>query len=399
MTRDPDARPGQAVIFAGGAGERMRPLTDLIPKPMIEFHGRPFLDYLVEELRDQGLTRILLLLGYRADVIQRRFGDGTDLGVRISYSVTAPEDETGRRLALARDRLEPVFMVLYGDNYWPLQLDRMWSRFREGGEPAMVTVYRNRDGLTRNNVRVDDTDHVVAYDPSRTAPDLNGVEIGYTIVSQRAVASLSDANVSFGRAVLAPLVDRHELLAYPTEHRYYGIGAIDRLPRASAFLARTPTVLLDRDGVLNRRPARAEYVRKWEEFEWLPGALEALRLFTQRGYRVIVVTNQPGVARGALTASELDAIHERMRAEAAGAGGRIERVYSCPHNWDEGCECRKPKPGMLLSAQRDFELDLTRTWMIGDDERDEAAATAAGSPARLVSDSMTVLDHAREILA
>jgi len=105
-----------------------------------------------------------------------------------------------------------------------------------------------------------------------------------------------------------------------------------------------------------------------------------------------VVTNQAGVARGAMSEVALLEIHERMKAEAAEAGGRIDAVYYCPHDWDEGCSCRKPAPGMLLQAQRDFALDLTRTTFIGDDERDAEAAEAAGSPWMLVSEQLTLLD-------
>lgn len=395
----PRERPRQAVIFAGGRGERMRPLTDLVAKPMIEFHGRPFLEYLVELLRDEGISRILLLLGYRADVIQRHFSDGAKWNVQITYSVTAESDETGRRLALARASLDPTFLLLYGDNYWPLRLGPMWERFRTSGADAMVTVYRNRDGMTRNNVRLDDEDRVVEYDPTRTAAGLNGVEISYLLVSQAALGTLSDANLPFAQAVLAPLAARGRLLAYPTDHRYYGIGSAERLPRTAAFLAGSRAVILDRDGVLNRRPVRAEYVRSWAEFSWLPGAKEALALFATAGYRVVVVTNQPGIARGALTKAALEEIHERMAAEAATAHGRIDRIYVCVHGWDEGCECRKPRPGMLFDAQHDFDLDLTRTVFIGDDERDAAAAAAAGCPSRLVSDSVSLLDHARGLVA
>lgn len=376
----------------------MRPLTDRIPKPMIEFHGRPFLDFVVENLRQESISRVLFLLGYRAGIIQAYFGDGARHGLAIEYSVTAESDETGRRLALARAHLDPVFLLLYADNYWPLRFDALWERFRPGASAAMVTVYRNRDGLTRNNVRIGEDERIKAYDPSRTAPGLNGVEIGYSLVSSDALASLTDANVSFGRAILDPLTQRGQLLAFPTDHRYYGIGSPERLPRTNAFLARTPTVILDRDGVLNRKPARAHYVRVWEEFEWLPGAKEALRLFAENGYRVIVATNQPGIARGAMTKDDLAIIHERMLAQATDAGGRIDRIYACLHDWDEGCDCRKPRPGMFINAQHDFELDLTRTWVIGDDERDGAAARAVGAPARLVSDSVDLLHHAREIV-
>jgi D-glycero-D-manno-heptose 1,7-bisphosphate phosphatase len=149
--------------------------------------------------------------------------------------------------------------------------------------------------------------------------------------------------------------------------------------------------------VLNRKAPRANYVRSWKEFEWLPGAQEALRLLKAGGYRVLVVSNQAGIARGAMSEADLIEIHRRMVREATQAGGRIDAIYYCPHNWDEGCECRKPKPGMLFQAQRDFNLDLSRTPFIGDDERDAQAADAGGCPSALVSEQKTLLDVVREL--
>jgi histidinol-phosphate phosphatase family protein len=237
------------------------------------------------------------------------------------------------------------------------------------------------------------------FDRSRRSPGLRGVEISYALLRRSVLELLPSEDALFEEAVYPPLVELGELLAYVTEHRYYSVGSVERLPLTERFLARRPAVILDRDGVLNKRPPRAQYVRSSDEFEWLPGAKAALRLFEEAGYLVVVVSNQAGVARGAMSEADLARIHERMKVEAAAEGGRIDAVYYCPHNWDEGCACRKPKPGMLFSAQRDFDLDLTRTPFIGDDERDEEAAVAAGCPALLVSDQATLLDLARGLVS
>jgi D-glycero-D-manno-heptose 1,7-bisphosphate phosphatase len=213
------------------------------------------------------------------------------------------------------------------------------------------------------------------------------------------LALLPEQDALFEEAVYPQLVRQRQLLAYVTDHRYYSVGSLERLPLTEAFLARQLTVMLDRDGVLNKKPPRAHYVRTWDEFEWLAGAKEALRLLTTAGYRVIVVSNQAGIARGAMTEAALTHIHERMQAEAAQAGGQIEAVYCCMHDWEAGCECRKPKPGMLFQAQRDFHLDLSRTFFIGDDERDAQAADAAGCPSVLVSDDRPLLDVARKLVS
>jgi D-glycero-D-manno-heptose 1,7-bisphosphate phosphatase len=238
---------------------------------------------------------------------------------------------------------------------------------------------------------------VVTYDRTESAPRLQGVEISYAILTEPVLELLPEQDDLFEAVVYPELVRRGELGAYVTEHRYYSVGSHRRLALTDEFFARRPTVILDRDGVLNERPPRAEYVRSWDEFRWVDGALEALRLLADADYRVIVVSNQAGIARGAMDEDDLAAVHERMKAEAADAGGRIDAIYFCPHGWDEGCECRKPRPGMLFQAQKDFSLDLSRTLFVGDDERDGEAADAAGCPFELVSDR-SLLDLTRSLI-
>jgi D-glycero-D-manno-heptose 1,7-bisphosphate phosphatase len=377
----------------------MRPLTDSIPKPMIAFHGRPFLEYLVEQLRDAGIERILMLLGYLPGVIQDHFGDGAAWGVSISYAVTPPEVQTGTRVREALDAIDPEFLLLYCDNYWPIQLDRMWRQFIETDASAMATIYRNTDGYSRDNVRVV-SGRIEEYDRSRTSAGLAGVEIGYAILKRDVIAPLLPSDdVPLEEAIYPALARRGALQGYLTDHRYYSIGSLERLPATAEFLARRPTILLDRDGVLNRRPPRAEYIRRPDEFVWLPGALGALRLLTEAGYQLFVISNQAGVARGAMTEADLMAVEERMLGDARAAGGRIDGTYYCRHDWDAGCACRKPLPGMLFQAQRDHFLDLSRTPFIGDDDRDGEAAQLAGAPFIQVTDDRSLLAVTESLLS
>jgi len=141
-------------------------------------------------------------------------------------------------------------------------------------------------------------------------------------------------------------------------------------------------VLLDRDGVINDHAL--DYVTSWEQFRLMPDALEALRRLHQAGWLVLVVTNQSAVGRGMMTEAELEGIHSRMQARVEQGGGRIERVFCCPHGPDEGCACRKPKPGLLLEAARECDLDLASCYLVGDSSRDIAAGQAVGSTTILV---------------
>ena len=352
-----------------------------MPKAMVPFGSKPFLDYLLRKLREQGFERVLLLLGYKAEQIIDYCGDGKRFGLKIDYSVSALEDDTGRRIKLAEPKIDSVFLLMYCDNFWPLPFDRMWRRFVDSNVAAQVVVYRNRDGFTKDNMRISADGLVETYDKTRTAPDLQGVDIGFLILKRDVLALLPEKeNVSFEAHVYPKLVAQRMLGAYETDHRYYSVSTPERLPETERFLTRGPCVILDRDGVLNVKAPKASWITSPAQWQWLPGALDGLAQLTRAGIQILVITNQAGIARGALTEHDLAAIHRRMCDEAEAHDSKISTIYYCPHNWDSACECRKPKPGMLFQAQREHALDLSVTPFVGDDDRDGIAANAAECP-------------------
>ena len=146
--------------------------------------------------------------------------------------------------------------------------------------------------------------------------------------------------------------------------------------------SKRPAIFLDRDGVIIEN--REEYVRSWADVSFIPGALSALAAMADSPYAMVVVTNQAGIGRGLIPLAEAEAINHRVLAEIARAGGRIDAAYICPHKPEDDCDCRKPRPGMLLRAARELNLDLPRSWMIGDALTDIQAGETAGARALLV---------------
>jgi D-glycero-D-manno-heptose 1,7-bisphosphate phosphatase len=142
------------------------------------------------------------------------------------------------------------------------------------------------------------------------------------------------------------------------------------------------TIFLDRDGVINEN--RADYVKSWSEFRFLPGSREAIAKLTQAGHRIVVCTNQAGIAKGVISVETIEDIHARMRAEVQDVGGSIEKVYYCPHDKEAQCECRKPRPGQLLRASEELGLDLSDAVFVGDNASDVLAGWAAGVHTMLV---------------
>ena len=156
---------------------------------------------------------------------------------------------------------------------------------------------------------------------------------------------------------------------------------------------------LDRDGVINRKAPEGQYVTRWEEMEFCPGASEAICLLNRAGFFVVIVTNQACVARGFMTAAELESMHARLCFTFGAAGATIDAIYYCPHGNEPPCPCRKPKPGMLLHAARIHNIDLARSWMIGDSARDMQAGRAAGCNTVRVGDDVRSTDGSRDIVA
>ncbi len=155
-----------------------------------------------------------------------------------------------------------------------------------------------------------------------------------------------------------------------------------------------PAVFLDRDGTLN---VEKNYLYRYQDWEWIPGAVEAIRLLRQAGYLAIVASNQAGIARGLYTQQDVDYLHRQVSAALAAQGAAVDAYYYCPHHPEYGerlvCGCRKPAPGLLLQAQRDWDIDLARSFVIGDRLRDLKAGWAAGVTSLLVATGYGAQDH------
>ena len=390
----------QAVIFAGGLGTRLKPYTDENPKPMYPINGKPFLGYLLEQIKQFGIENILLLLGYLPDKIVDYFGEGGDYGIKISYDVTPVDFQTGDRLLHAKDKLNQCFLLMYCDNYCPIDFYRLKEDFYRNDAWIQISAYENRDGYTKSNLMVDYDGKVLTYDKKRTELDLQGVDIGYAILQRDILNRISVEGCNFESVAYSYAAAKDKLFATVTKHRYYSVGSWERIKLTERFFDNCPTVFLDRDGTLNKRAPKACYIESPEQFTWLEGAKEAVGLLKKSGCRVILVSNQPGIARGNLTEDVLEQIHRKMQDELRQETGyQIDAIYYCPHDWDEGCDCRKPKPGMLYQAQKEYSLNLKECILIGDDDRDMEAGKAAGCKTCQVTADRNLLQIVKELVS
>lgn len=365
--------PKQAVILCGGLGERLRPLTNLVPKPMVLLNGAPFLSYLLHQLKDNGIKEVILLTGYRGEQIREYFQDGSRLGLLIKYSHGPAEWETGRRVFEVKDSLDEHFLLLYSDNFVTFNLKKMVKFYAERKKLLSLVVQPKEQG----NIRMGEGGVVQAYDKSRSAKGLNFVELGYMVVSNKVFEFYSHKDVSFSD-IINKLVIAGQVAGIAVLDAYYSISDIQRLKLAEKYLEPKKILLIDRDGVVNKKAPRGEYISSWDNFSFIPENIEGIKKLSQAGFSFIVISNQAGIARGKVTAEAVNFIHHRMKEALEKKGINILDIYLCPHHWDQKCFCRKPEPGLFFQASRKWAFRLDKAYFIGDDPRDCQAAYRAG---------------------
>ena len=165
----------QAVIFAGGYGKRLAPFTDTNPKPMYPIAGKPYIEHLVLQIKSFGISEVVMLLGYLPDKIMDYLGDGSRYGITLHYVVTDVDSETEKRILAAKDLLLDRFLMMYCDNYCPIDYEKLVADFYYNDALIQITAYTNRDGYTKNNLKLSDVGRVIKYDKKRLAVDLSGL--------------------------------------------------------------------------------------------------------------------------------------------------------------------------------------------------------------------------------
>lgn len=234
------AKISQAVILAGGLGERLKPLTNNIPKPLVNVNGIPFLDYLIESLVKVGINNILLLLGYKAEKIVERYSNLQNPDLNITFSVGRTDFNTGKRILYAYNQLENNFLLMYGDNYWPIQFHEMLNFWNKSNADITTTVFSNKNGTGEydfeNNIHFDTNYCVKFYDKSRKNPNLNGVDIGYFIINKNVLDTSIKENISFEEYFLPRLIGQKKLYAYVTDLQYYYLTNLKSLKTFESYI-------------------------------------------------------------------------------------------------------------------------------------------------------------------
>ncbi|MBQ7586819.1 MAG: HAD-IIIA family hydrolase [Lachnospiraceae bacterium] len=409
------------VIMAGGFGTRISELFPDVPKPLIPIKNasgieKPVLQWEIESLRDQGFKDIILTVSYMSEQIRDYFGDGSKFGVKIDYFVEEiPLGNAGALFKIRKKLGNEPFLLLNADSVFETDFKRM-VKFHQTHN-ALVTIFTHpnshpydsgivimekdksvNEWLTKEDRRPQWYKNRVNAGLHVMDPDvLDMTDIDPTLIGTKDTKTGKSIKVDLDRQVLKPLCGTGRMFAYDSPEYVKDMGTPERYEAVSRDFRngivsrknlknKQRAIFLDRDGVINKYVG---FLRRIDDFELLDGAADAIKQINKSGYLAVVVTNQPVIARGEITVDELEEIHNKMETLLGAQGAYIDALYYCPHHPDKGfegeveelkinCDCRKPKPGMLLAAAADFNIDLSNSWMIGDGKNDVDCGQAAG---------------------
>ncbi len=408
----------KAVIMAGGQGTRMRELFPDIPKPLIPIDGKPVLERAILSLREQGFTNIILTVSFMASQIQHYFNDGSRFGVQIEYFVEEKSLGNAGALFKLKDKLDSDFLLLNADAVFNVDFNRFLAYHKLKG--GLVTIFTHPNshpydsGLVITN-EDGGVEHWFAKEDNRPEYYKNQVNAGLHVINPVVLdqydINSNDVNtlsrIDLDRQILKPLCGTGKIFAYNSSEYVEDMGTPERFRAVNcaykngiinkkSLKHKQKAVFLDRDGTINKYKG---FLKDVNEFEILPGVAEAIRRINASGYLAIIITNQPVIARGELSVEELKLIHNKMETLLGMQGAYLNGLYYCPHHPEKGykgeilglkvnCSCRKPNPGMLLKAAKDFNIDLSQSWMIGDGENDVKAGKAAGCKTAFITSSV-----------
>jgi histidinol-phosphate phosphatase family protein len=405
----------QAVVLAGGRGTRLASRLGGRPKALIDVAGVPLLERQLCSLKAQGLASAFVLVGHEAAQIEAFCAARDNFGLDLTLVDDGePRGTAGAVLAIL-DRLGPEFLVVYGDTLFDIDMAR-FARVHRADSTAVATLFLHPNDHPHDSdiVELDGTGAIQAFHAPPHAPGVwlpNMVNAAlYALRRERLAAwrpPIGARQLDFARDVFPGLLAAGaRLRGYVSPEYIKDIGAPERLDRACAALAvgevaaaslraPRPAIFLDRDGTLN---VPNGHIARPEDLHLYPWACEAVRGVNRSPYRAVLVTNQPVIARGECGPAELRTIHAKLETLLGREGAWLDGLYVCPHHPDAGfpgevaslkiaCECRKPRPGLLLRAAADLNIDLPRSWMIGDSAADMDAARAVGVGALLVRSS------------
>lgn len=400
----------QAVIMAGGKGTRLAAITkDEIPKPMVPVNGKPLLLWQIEELKKNGITDIIMIIGHLGEKIEEYFQNGEKYGVHVSYIREHEPLGTAGAFYYLKDKIvSDYFLLVFGDVFFSIDIQRMEKFYIDHQAKAALFVHPNSHPADSDLVVLDENNKIFKFDSKHNVRNYwfdNCVNAGFYILNKEICDLVKKpCKQDFEKDILIPLVEKEDAVyGYRSPEYIKDIGTVDRIRQTekdveNGFIEekclknKQTCIFLDRDGTINQYRG---LVWKDEDFELEENTSDAIKRINQSGKLAIVITNQPSVARGLCQIEDIETVHKKMSTLLGKEGAYLDDVYFCPHHPDKGypeenpvykipCECRKPKTGLIQKAIEQYHIDLSSSWMVGDTTVDIQTGKNAGLHTALV---------------
>lgn len=410
------------VIMAGGKGTRISSLASDIPKPMIKINDKPILEYEIECLRRQGFKDIIITVSHLGQKIMDYFGDGSKFGVRIEYYFEKEPLGNAGALFRIKDKLSEVFLLLNADAIFDVDFNRMIKYHREKNALVTLFTHPNSHPYDSGLIITDKDGRVIKWltkEDERPNWYKNRVNAGIHVINRKVLdVNIDTPKIDLDRQILKPLSGSGKMVVYDSPEYVKDMGTPERyfkvvedfkngIVESKNLSKKQKAIFLDRDGTLNKYVG---FLTDIDELQLIDGVTDAIKKINDSQYLAIVITNQPVVARGEVSFDELDEIHNKLETLLGKDGAYLDAIYYCPHHPHSGyegevkelkfdCECRKPKPGLILQAAKDFNIDLSNSFMIGDSESDVLCGNNAGCKSFLINNNNSLNNIIDSILS
>lgn len=377
----------EAIILAGGLGTRLRDAVPDLPKCMAPVAGKPFLSYVIDYLRMQGIEHFIFSLGYKWGIIEEYLQKEY---ATLNYTSVIEEEPlgTGGAIQLAIQKFASGNIVIAnGDTLFRIKLSEVFKTHHANNAECTLALKPMQNFDRYGVVETDNTGRIISFQEKKYYQDglINGGI--YLLNKEKFIARSFSEKFSFEKDYLEKFASGGNFYGSVQEGYFIDIGIPEDYERAQDELRRPEldlkqidenwTLFLDRDGVINDEKV-GEYVLHWGEFIFSKGVLDVFKKLSDVFGRVVIVSNQRGVGKGLMTEEDLQSIHLEMQREVEIVNGKIDKIYYCTEK-DDKYFYRKPNPGMALQALHDFpEIDLSKSIMVGNKPSDMKFGRAAG---------------------
>lgn len=393
----------EALIMAGGFGTRLSDITKgEIPKPMAIIAGKPIMEWAIICLKKYGVNNLYVSVSYLSEKIVEYFGDGSKFGVKINYIKEETPLGSGGALYYLKNKVSGDFIVCSGDTIFDINIKKMLAFHKKRKAKITLLTHPNNHPYDSDIILTDRNDRVKGILLKNTHEQeycKNNVNAGFFIISSTTLDyfdTLKKVNMEHD-FVLSVIKSGQKVCAYKSTEYIKDVGTPERfyktqgeiengLVSARNLQNKQKAIFLDRDGTINKYDGFINTPQKLELYDF---SAQAIKKINQSGYLAIVVSNQPVIARGEATFGQVEEIFDKMETLLGKEGAFVDAIFYCPHHPHKGfkgevkrlkkeCDCRKPKIGMLIKAQKKFNLDLSKCYIVGDSDLDVLTGINAG---------------------